>query len=152
MLAIQRARNAARIQITCFHHASAYRVSCVALKICKTPRPQMAHTNISISQSKSRKDRWPGMLLVGRLSDWHEWRGRRQEPGGKACNLWLGLAEASLFVKISFHDIAHDRGGKLSMLPALEQRGNHDLGSLSRRETHEPSVVLVRRAVGRSFQ
>ena len=92
------------------------------------------------------------MLLVGRLSNWHEGRGRRQEPGRKACNLWLGLAEASLFVEISFHDVAHDGGRKLSVLPALEQRGNHDFRSLSRRETDEPSVVLVRRAIGRSFQ
>src|ERR1700738_4554160 len=106
MLAIHRARNAARIQCTCFHHASAYRVSCVALKICKTPRPQMAHTRTSISQSKSRKDRWPGMLLIGPLGNGYKRRGRRQEPGRKTCDLRLWLAEAGLFVEISFHYVA----------------------------------------------
>ena len=92
------------------------------------------------------------MLLAGRLRNGHERRGRRQEPGRKTGHLRPWLAEAGLFVEISFHYVAHDRGCKLSVLSTLEQGGNHDFRSLSRREAHEPCVILVRRAEGCSFQ
>ena len=45
------------IQRICFHHASRHLVSCVAEKICSTPRALMISVMMSRDQSRSRRDR-----------------------------------------------------------------------------------------------
>src|ERR1700733_2131799 len=111
------------------------------------PRAQMADTRTSISQSKSRRERWAGILGSDGSSGRGHRRGRLEQAGRNVRDLRLRLAQASLFVEIRLDYIAYDGSGQLAVLPIFKQSGHHDLGIVARREADEPGVVLMGLAV-----
>ena len=110
----------------------------------------MAHTRISISQSKSRRERWAGMISWIRRSDGVAGCGRRrlqQSRVGRLRDLRLGLGQPGLLVEVGLHYVAHDGRGELAVLAVLEQRRHHDLrdsrAARSRRTRRCPSCVCA---------